>query len=158
MQLPGSVWVTLPVPSCLDTSAPSLRPASSGKLSFPLRYSRLSLPHHPSSLLPNLGSLGPKHRAGTVVTEASQRAIWILTLRLQNAPGSYCKKPFYASQLGHPVEPTVQIKSPLTLASLVHTPTLGTAVTRLHLLKLSLSQDLGSPGPRNLMAPKASGF
>lgn len=80
MQLPGSVWVTLPVPSCLDTSAPSLRPESSGKLSFPLRYSRLSLPHHPSSLLPNLGSLGPKHRAGTVVTEASQRVIWILTL------------------------------------------------------------------------------
>lgn len=45
-QLPGSVWVTLPVPSCLNTSAPSLRPFSRGKLSFSalLQAQPLSLP------------------------------------------------------------------------------------------------------------------
>lgn len=36
-------------------------------------------------------------------------------------------------------------------------PPLGTDVTMCHLLKLSLLQDLGSPGPGKPMAPKGCG-
>ena len=53
------------------------------------------------------------------MTETSQRAAWILTPLLQNAPGSHCKKSFDVLQLGHPVESTIPIKSPLSLASVV---------------------------------------
>lgn len=121
-QLPGSVWVTLPVPSCLNTSAPSLRPFSRGKLSFSalLQAQPLSLPSLAFLPTAQSGIPWPKAQGRHHVTKTSQRDAWILTLLLQNAPGSHCKKSFYVLQLGHPVEPTIPIKSPLNLASLVH--------------------------------------
>lgn len=70
------------------------------------------------------------------VTDTSQRATRALALLLQSAPGSRCKKSFYAGQLGHPVEPTIPAEPPLSVASQAHATGLGTAVTVLHLLKL----------------------
>lgn len=94
MQLPGSVWVTLPVPSCLDTSAPSLRPFSGKKLSFPplLKAQPLAIPSCPLLPAAQSGISWPKAQGRHCVTETSQRAAWILILFLQNAPGSHCKK------------------------------------------------------------------
>lgn len=127
-QLPGSVWVTLPVPSCLNTSAPSLRPFSRGKLSFSalLQAQPLSLPSLAFLPTAQSGIPWPKAQGRHHVTKTSQRDAWILTLLLQNAPRLPLQKVLLCSSAWSPcgTHHPNQVSTELGLPGACHWPSL----------------------------------